>query len=305
MVLVRTPQVFRDLAPGRSRAFSQKRSCIFAGDMPASFQVVMPAHIFGCTDDAIVAPGISRSPARSRSPSSRIRPNHRSAPTRSKKSIAAERPRRSERLPVPRCCRRRPGSFSFAHSEPRERRPDPRRELPANVEKSVARGREEPLVRAREIGVASDVVEVDGNLTGGLRAVDHRQDPSLAGERADLPDRVDRAERGRDVRPRDHARARRDARADDLDPISSGERAGTGIFSVFQTIPWRFERCSQPHRPPGCSWSVCRISSPEAKVEAEGHEIHPHGGVLREGAISSGAAWTTCASFSRIGISAE
>ena len=69
-------------------------------------------------------------------------------------------------------------------------------------------GRSVHLVAGEGVEVAADGAHVDAQVRRGLRAVEQHRHAGGVRVRDELCDRIDRAERVRDVRERDEARAR-------------------------------------------------------------------------------------------------
>ena len=80
--------------------------------------------------------------------------------------------------------------------------------LGAHVQERGALGRAQPLVQVAGVEVGAHGVQVQRDLAGRVRAVDHRQQPARTRRGAEFGHREDQRRGGRDVADEDHPRAR-------------------------------------------------------------------------------------------------
>ena len=97
--------------------------------------------------------------------------------------------------------------------------------LLADVEEPGADRREEPLVEARAVVVAFEVVALERKVREGMRAVDEDLDAALARHPDDLADGQDLPGQVRDVRDLDDPGPRRDRPAEAVDDVGGAKGA--------------------------------------------------------------------------------
>ena len=132
--------------------------------------------------------------------------------------------------------------------------------FPAVEQAASGRG-EQPFVRAAGEEVAGQIVKIDGHLPVHVGAVDDRDNAFRARRIANLLYRHDEPGSGGDAAEAHHARSRPKRRSDDVGELLRVlRRNGQFDLAHLQAVPGC--RCSQQEMPPGCSWSVVRISSP-------------------------------------------